>query len=106
MNIKDSVALAANGLRNELRAQGTHVVGLHAAFIDTGMVRGIEAPNSPEAVVLQVLAAIEEGPEEVLTDEVTRNAKRGLGAERALPLNRKDIGVIAAAGLVFALITI
>lgn len=73
-----------NGLRNELRAQGTRVVAVHAAFIDTDMARNIQAPKTPPAaVVQQVLAALEEGRDEVLADEVTRKVKRGLGAEPA-----------------------
>lgn len=73
-----------NGLRNELRAQGTLVVGVHAAFIDTDMASSVQAPKSrPEDVARQVLAAIQEGREEVLADEVTRNVKRGLSAEPA-----------------------
>jgi NAD(P)-dependent dehydrogenase (short-subunit alcohol dehydrogenase family) len=73
-----------NGLRNELRAQGTLVVGVHAAFIDTDMASSVQAPKSrPEDVARQVLAAIQEGREEVLADEVTRSVKRGLSAEPA-----------------------
>jgi len=73
-----------NGLRNELRAQGTLVVGVHAAFIDTDMAKAVQAPKSrPEAVARQVLAALEQGLEEVLADDVTRNVKRGLAAEQA-----------------------
>jgi len=73
-----------NGLRNELRAQGTLVVGVHAAFIDTDMAKQVQAPKiSPGSVAQQVLAAIEAGREEVLADEVTRSVKRGLGAEHA-----------------------
>ncbi len=73
-----------NGLRNELRAQGTLVVGVHAAFIDTDMAEGVQAPKTrPEVVALQALAAVEQRLEEVLADEVTRNVKRGLGAEQA-----------------------
>ena len=73
-----------NGLRNELRAQGTLVVGVHAAFIDTDMASFVKAPKSrPQDVARQVLAAIEEGAEEVLADQVTRDVKRGLSAEPA-----------------------
>jgi NAD(P)-dependent dehydrogenase (short-subunit alcohol dehydrogenase family) len=73
-----------NGLRNELRAQGTLVVAVHAAFIDTDMARHIQAPKTaPGAVVQQVLAALEAEREEVLADEVTRNVKRGLAAAQA-----------------------
>jgi NAD(P)-dependent dehydrogenase (short-subunit alcohol dehydrogenase family) len=73
-----------NGLRNELRAQGTLVVGVHAAFIDTDMASGVQAPKTrPEAVAGQVLAAVEQGLEEVLADEITRDVKRGLGVQPA-----------------------
>lgn len=73
-----------NGLRNELRAQATLVVGVHVAFIDTDMAQGVQAPKTrPGVVVQQVLAAVEQGLEEVLADEVTRNVKRGLSAEQA-----------------------
>jgi NAD(P)-dependent dehydrogenase (short-subunit alcohol dehydrogenase family) len=73
-----------NGLRNELRFQGTRVLAVHAAFIDTDMARNIQAPKTPPATVVeQVLAALEEGRDEVLADDLTRKVKRGLGAEPA-----------------------
>jgi NAD(P)-dependent dehydrogenase (short-subunit alcohol dehydrogenase family) len=73
-----------NGLRNELRAQGTLVVAVHAAFIDTDMAKGVQAPkSSPMAVARQALAAVEQGLEEVLADDITRGVKVGLSAERA-----------------------
>ena len=73
-----------NGLRNELRAQGTRVVAVHAAFIDTDMARNVQAPKTaPAAVAAQVLGALEQGRDEVLADDITRNVKRGLGAEPA-----------------------
>lgn len=73
-----------NGVRNELRVQGTLVVGVHAAFIDTDMAKGFQAPKSrPEEVVAQVLRAIEAGAEEVLADERTRTVKAGLSLEQS-----------------------
>lgn len=71
-----------NGLRNELRAQGTQVLGLHVGLMDTDMTKGIDAPKAdPADVVRQVLDAIVAGREEVLADEVSRQVKRGLSAE-------------------------
>lgn len=68
-----------NGLRNELRAQGTLVVGVHAGFIDTDMAAGVDGPKiSPAEVVAQTLDAIEADREEVLADQVTREVKAGL----------------------------
>jgi NAD(P)-dependent dehydrogenase (short-subunit alcohol dehydrogenase family) len=71
-----------NGLRHELRAQGTQVTALHVGLMDTDMTKGIDAPKSaPKDVVRQVLEAIEAGREEVLADEVSRQVKKGLSAE-------------------------
>jgi short-subunit dehydrogenase len=68
-----------NGLRHELRAQGTQVVGFHAGFIDTDLTRGIDAPKTrPEDVVRLALDAVEAGEEEVAVDEQTRQVKQGL----------------------------
>jgi NAD(P)-dependent dehydrogenase (short-subunit alcohol dehydrogenase family) len=51
-----------NGLRQELREQGTQVMGVHAGFIDTDLTRGFDAPKSrPEDVVRQTLDALEAG---------------------------------------------
>lgn len=70
-----------NGLRHELRAQGTLVVGLHAGFIDTDMTRGIDAPKAtPADVVRQALDAIEAGAEEVFVDDASRQAHQGLSS--------------------------
>jgi len=77
-----------NGLRNELRAQGTQVVGVHAAFIDTDMARHVEAPKTqPEEVVQQALQAIEDGREEVLADSLTRQVKAALSDEAGVYLH-------------------
>lgn len=76
-----------NALRTELRAQGTLVVGVHAAFIDTDMARGAPGPKTaPEDVVAQVLEAVAAGREEVLADGVTRGVKGALSAEPAVYL--------------------
>jgi NAD(P)-dependent dehydrogenase (short-subunit alcohol dehydrogenase family) len=76
-----------NGLRNELRSQGTLVVGVHAAFIDTDMARNVPAPKTrPEDVVRQVLDALEAGQEEVFADAITRAVKSGLSAQPAVYL--------------------
>lgn len=72
----------SNGLRNELRAQGTQVLALHVGYMDTDMVREVAAPKSkPEDVARQVLEALEAGKSEVLADEVSRRIKQNLSAE-------------------------
>ncbi len=71
-----------NALRQELKAQGTQLVAVHAAFIDTDMARGAPGPKiAPEEVVSQTLAALEAGQAEVLADSVTRQVQAGLSAE-------------------------
>jgi NAD(P)-dependent dehydrogenase (short-subunit alcohol dehydrogenase family) len=70
-----------NGLRNELREQGTLVVGVHAGYIDTDMVKDVDAPKtSPEAIAQATLEAIVAGAPEVLADETARQVKAGFGA--------------------------
>lgn len=70
-----------NGLRSELRAQNTHVTGLHAGFIDTDMTRGLSgAKSSADEVVRMALDALEAGSEEVMVDDVSRAVKSGLSA--------------------------
>ncbi len=77
----------SNGLRNELRGQGTQVVSLHVGLMDTDMVSHIHAPKSnPNDVVQQTFAALQAGQDEVLADEVTRQVKRGLSAEPGIYL--------------------
>lgn len=72
----------SNGLRHELRGQGTQVLALHVGFMDTDMVRGVTAPKSkPEDVVRLTLEALEAGKSEVLADEVSRRIKQNLSAE-------------------------
>jgi NAD(P)-dependent dehydrogenase (short-subunit alcohol dehydrogenase family) len=70
-----------NGLRGELRAQGTQVVGVHVGFMDTDMARGVTMPKAnPLDVARQTLIAVGAGQEEVLADDLSRNVKQGLSA--------------------------
>jgi NAD(P)-dependent dehydrogenase (short-subunit alcohol dehydrogenase family) len=79
---KAAVWAFSNGLRHELRAQGTQVLALHVGYMDTDMVRGVAAPKSkPEDVAKQVLEGLEAGKSEVLADEVSRRIKQNLSAE-------------------------
>jgi NAD(P)-dependent dehydrogenase (short-subunit alcohol dehydrogenase family) len=71
-----------NGLRTELRAQKTQVLGMHVSFVDTDLTRGFDLPKlAPDEVVRRTLDALEAGAEEVLADELTRQVKQGLSAE-------------------------
>ena len=82
---KSAVWSLSNGLRDELRAQGTQVLTLHMGFVDTDLTEAIDLPKAtPEAVVNHALDALEAGAEEVLADDLTRQVKRGLAGNLAL----------------------
>jgi NAD(P)-dependent dehydrogenase (short-subunit alcohol dehydrogenase family) len=84
---KSAVWSLSNGLRNELRAQGTQVLTLHMGFVDTDLTKGIEMPKeTPEAIVDRALLALEAGAHEVLADEMTKQVKAGLSAEHSVYL--------------------
>jgi short-subunit dehydrogenase len=71
-----------NGIRNELRAQGTQVLALHMGFVDTNMTSGLDVPKaSPQSIASAAFDALEAGESEVLADERAREIKRGLTAE-------------------------
>ena len=79
---KSAAWALTNGLRHELREQGTQVLGLHMGFVDTDLTRGLDAPKStPDSVVSQAFDALEAGAEEVLADDATRQVKQGLSAQ-------------------------
>lgn len=68
-----------NGLRNELRAQGTQVVALHVGYMDTDMTRGLDTPKSSPADVARVtLEGVEAGAFEVLADDISKQIKQSL----------------------------
>jgi NAD(P)-dependent dehydrogenase (short-subunit alcohol dehydrogenase family) len=70
-----------NALRHELAAQKTQVLALHMGFVDTDLVRAIDAPKtSPEDIVKRALDGLEAGLAEVLADDWTKQVKQGLTA--------------------------
>ena len=78
---KSAAWALTNGLRQSLREQCTQVVALHAGFIDTDLTRSLEVPKAAaDDVVRQAYDAIENGAEEVSTDEFTRRVKAELSA--------------------------
>lgn len=81
---KSAAWALTNGLRHELRAQGTQVTALHMGFVDTDLTRGMEVPKStPEAIVRLALDGLEAGDAEVLADEMTRQVKQSLSGAGA-----------------------
>lgn len=72
----------SNALRQELAAQHTELLAVHAAFIDTDMASSVPGQKiAPADVVQQALAALENGQAQVLVDTVTRSVHASLSAE-------------------------
>lgn len=70
---------ATNGVRLELAAQHTLVVGMHLGLADTEMSAAIEGDKAePAAVAKAALDGIEAGAWEVLVDEWSRSVKASL----------------------------
>lgn len=72
-----------NGVRIELHAQGTMVVGVHSGYIDTDMtahLNGIDKVR-PEDVAAKTIEAIAAGLEEVLTDKLSQEVRVALAAD-------------------------
>jgi NAD(P)-dependent dehydrogenase (short-subunit alcohol dehydrogenase family) len=68
-----------NGVRVELRSQGTLVTAVHAGFIDTDMAARVHVTKlDPDDVARMTVEAIESGVEEVLADDETRAIKAAL----------------------------
>ena len=68
-----------NALRIDLAGQGTTVTGLHVGFMDTDMVRHIEAPKSDPAVIAALAVdGIAAGQAEILADDLSRQVQGGL----------------------------
>lgn len=73
-----------NALRAQLADQGTRVVGVHVAYMDTDMAAHVEGPKtSPADLAEQIVEAVTTGQDEVLGDDVTRHAKKLLGKDPA-----------------------
>jgi NAD(P)-dependent dehydrogenase (short-subunit alcohol dehydrogenase family) len=76
---KSALWSVSNGLRHELRAQGTKVFTLHMGFVDTDMTQAVNLPKStPAEIVSSTLDALERGEEEILADAFTRQVKQAL----------------------------
>jgi NAD(P)-dependent dehydrogenase (short-subunit alcohol dehydrogenase family) len=73
-----------NGMRQELKAQGTRVTGVHVGYMDTDMASHVQGPKTtPTQAADKIIAAIRESQPELLIDELSRNVKASLGAPAA-----------------------
>jgi NAD(P)-dependent dehydrogenase (short-subunit alcohol dehydrogenase family) len=70
---KSAELALTRGIRIELRAQRTLVVGVYAGYIATDMTKGIDAPKAePKAIVDNVLAGLGNREEEIYADQRSR----------------------------------
>lgn len=68
-----------NALRQELVAQHTHVLGLHAGFIDTDLTTELDVPkSSPKAIVDATFAGLEQAAMQVLADDIAKQVHQAL----------------------------
>ncbi|GAB4080910.1 SDR family oxidoreductase [Modestobacter muralis] len=71
-----------NGVRLELRGQGTQVTGVVLGAADTDMMAGYTGPMSdPADVVRAALDGVQAGDYEVLVDDWSRHVKASLAAD-------------------------
>lgn len=74
-----------NGVRLDLAAQGTLVVGLHVGAVDTDMMAGWDIPKlDPADVARAGLDAVQAGRLQVLVDADSERAKASVGQDLAL----------------------
>ncbi|MFF1303645.1 SDR family oxidoreductase [Streptomyces sp. NPDC058307] len=68
-----------NALRQQLADQGIRVAGLHVGYMDTDMVRTVEAPKSDPAEIARIAVdGIAAGAYEILADDAARQAQAAL----------------------------
>jgi short-subunit dehydrogenase len=68
---KHAALAVTDGLRIQLKAQGTHVIGVHAGLIDTEMGVALSSgpKTSPQQVAGKTVQGIRAGLDRVLADE-------------------------------------
>ncbi len=70
------------GVRAELRGQGTRVMGIFPGAVDTEMTRDFQGPKiQPAEVVAAVITAIRNGPDDVYPGEMAQGIHAGLAAD-------------------------
>jgi NAD(P)-dependent dehydrogenase (short-subunit alcohol dehydrogenase family) len=79
---KHAALAVTDGLRIQLKAQGTQVCGVYAGFIDTDMVTQVgQAKSSPEEVATRALAGLQAGESHILADASARQVHAALLAD-------------------------
>ncbi len=82
-----------NGLRIELRSQGTRVVGVFAGFVDTERVKNVDQPKiSPELFATNMIEGLRAGHEEIFTDDVSKQFKALLAVNPQALYEQVELG--------------
>lgn len=81
---KAAALLFTDGIRVELRSQGTQVVAVHVGFMDTDMTANIDASEkvSPQDVATRIIEGVRNNQEEVLADEFSHAVKAALARDK------------------------
>ena len=80
---KTALWAQTDAIREELAPHHIGVTALHVGYMDTDMVATIDATkNDPAAVAATALDGVEHDLVEVLADDLTRQIKAGLSADR------------------------
>lgn len=67
---KHAALAVTDAVRIQLKAQGTHVVAVHAGYIDTDMAAGVDSPKvSAQQVAARTLEGLREGRNSVHADQ-------------------------------------
>ena len=68
---KAAIHSMTQSVRGELKAQGTHVIGVYPGPVDTDMTVGLPfEKETPQRVALEILKGIESGAEEIYPDNM------------------------------------
>jgi NAD(P)-dependent dehydrogenase (short-subunit alcohol dehydrogenase family) len=79
---KHAALAVTDGLRIQLKAQGTQVCGVYAGFIDTDMVTQVgQAKTSPEEVAARTLAGLRAGESHIFADSSALQVRAALLAD-------------------------
>ncbi|HEY9755229.1 MAG TPA: SDR family oxidoreductase [Oculatellaceae cyanobacterium] len=82
----------SEGLRTQLRSQGTHVTAVYAGFVDTDMAAKANAPKTtPQQVAEKTLEGIEKELDHVHSDSQSENYWEQLKADRGLSNAMKEV---------------
>jgi NAD(P)-dependent dehydrogenase (short-subunit alcohol dehydrogenase family) len=81
---KHAALAVTDGARIQLKAQGVHVLGVYAGFIDTDMAAAIDQPKvSPRQVAERTLDGVRRGLDHVLADDRAEDVWRTLRRDPA-----------------------